>query len=139
MGLSTRVSYLDCYEVLDRALAEEIGLKLKFTREGDASHFRLRLNSARALNRRENAEIYQQGDPLYGSSIYDKLVIKYRLRDGVHWLLIQHRTADLPETEAMNGFDKDLIGNSREAEGKGKEAIAEALETLKEEKINKRI
>ena len=88
MATSTsRLSFSDCYDILDRALATPRGLRLSFPVEGDARHFRTRLHAARSLHRRDNAATYPEGDPKHGSSEYDPLTVKLRA-NGKGWVLL---------------------------------------------------
>lgn len=85
---TSKVSYIDCYDALDRALASAKGIRLRFTDRGAAWSFRLKLNRARAINREDNAEIYDLGHPLHGRSEYDKFQIYLREGDEGEWFLL---------------------------------------------------
>lgn len=82
------LAFKDCYEIFDEVL-DGPGCRIGFGDEGSARHFRTRLHTARALNRRANAEVYDLDHPMYGKSIYDPLTIKLRFLDGKWWLYIQ--------------------------------------------------
>lgn len=74
----SRLSYLECYTILDRAMASNLGLRLTFPDVGAARSFQLRLNKARRINRDDNAEVYDASHPLYGASEYDTLTIRLK-------------------------------------------------------------
>lgn len=86
---SSRLSYIDAYEVLDRALAARRGVRITFEDVGAARSFQLRLNKARALNREDNAETYPAGEPLHGRSEYDTLLIQFRSNGEGTFILVE--------------------------------------------------
>lgn len=85
----SRLSYVDCYSVLDRALASTSGLRVTFTDVGSARSFQLRLNKARRINRDDNAEVYDASHPLHGASEYDTLLIKLKSNGSGSVVLIE--------------------------------------------------
>lgn len=86
---NSKLSFDDCFDALDRALASARGIRLSFTSEGAARHFRTRLHTARRLDREANAETYEEGHPLHGTSQYDPLVVKLHLANGESTLVIE--------------------------------------------------
>ena len=77
MAYNTSItSYVDIRSVLDRALASEKGVLLRFADEKAAMTFKGRVHSLRYLDRKENSKIYPDGDPMYGRSVYDPLMVK---------------------------------------------------------------
>lgn len=70
------ISYADVQEALDRALASERGVIAKFMTRGAAVQFRHRCYSLRKILREKSAEVYQPGDPMYGRTPYDELIIQ---------------------------------------------------------------
>lgn len=75
---SSRLAYEDCFEALDRALASAKGIRMTVADENSAVHMKNRLHYARKLDRDSNAETYDPGHPLHGTSQYDALVIRLR-------------------------------------------------------------
>ena len=75
-------SYVDIRAVLDKALASEKGVQLRFADEKTAMTFRGRVHTLRYLDRKENKRIYPEGDPMHGRSVYDPLMVKKK-EDGV--------------------------------------------------------
>lgn len=91
MSTSTsRLSYSDCFELMDRALEDPRGVRVKFPDEGGANYFRLRLHSARKIDRQDNCEIYPKDHPMYGQSPYDQLIARKRYEAPFWWLYIEH-------------------------------------------------
>ena len=92
MTFSTSIkSYADCFDLLDQALASNLGIRNRCDGPGDANQLRGRLHYARNLHRKESREIYEPDDPNYDISVYDPLVVKIREADGAWWVYIEHR------------------------------------------------
>jgi hypothetical protein len=93
MSTSTsRSSYTDCFDTLDRALASPTGIRVPATTPGMAANLVTRLHYARQLSREEAKEIYSFDHPLYNISPYDPLIIR-RPREiaGKWWVYIEPR------------------------------------------------
>jgi len=87
MGFSDSIfSYADVRGLLDRALAAERGIRVKFNKKGAAINLRQRMNHFRRLDRRENKQTYKPGDPLYDRSQYDMLLFKLK-DEGTEFIL----------------------------------------------------
>lgn len=86
---SSKLSYEDCFEILDRALASSKGIKLSVESESAGYHLRNRINYARSADRKANAETYDPGHPLHGCSTYDTLTIKLRVNGNRVYLLVE--------------------------------------------------
>jgi len=72
------MGYPDIRAVLDKALASEKGVLLRFPDEKAAQTFRGRVHTLRYLDRKENKKIYAPDDPMFGRSAYDPLMVKTR-------------------------------------------------------------
>lgn len=88
MSLSNSLlSYQDCLDAMDQALADDQGGRVRFPDREAALHFRSRCHYARKLHRDKNAQIYPDPEhPQHGSSHYDELVLKER-PDGDGWYI----------------------------------------------------
>ncbi len=107
---TSRLSYKDCFELMDRALADDRGIRVKFLSGGDAWSFRLRLNAARVIDRKENVSTYDEEHPMYGVSIYDRLISKIRKINGQVWLYIERLDAIEYELESLSDErEEDVI------------------------------
>lgn len=112
---NSRLSYEDCFLILDKALASPNGLRLKFKEHGDAIHFRLRCHCARSIDRYDNKQTYpgpnletgDAGHPMHGRSVYDDIVIKVRLRQGVTYADILLRSKSEYEIEELGGAETE--------------------------------
>lgn len=78
MSLSnSRLSYSDCYDLLDRALEEDRGICVTLPSRSAANYLRMRIHHARTIDREENRKTYPDPDaPLHGRSSYDILVLR---------------------------------------------------------------
>jgi hypothetical protein len=95
MPLSNSIlSYADCKDLCDRALASERGIKFRTSDEKAANRFMQRLNQHRRLDRNNNRRIFTEADPLYGRSAYDNLEFRARGAE-VHIVKISSRADDL--------------------------------------------
>lgn len=110
---NSRLSYEDCFAIMDRALSSSAGLRLRFKEHGDAIHLRLRCHCARSIDRADNKQTYaapnpetgDAGHPMWGRSVYDDLVIKVRLRQGVTFADILIRSKSEYEIEELGGTE----------------------------------
>jgi len=113
----SRLAYTDCFDLMDRALDDGKGVRVKFGNHGDAWSYRLRCNAARQIDRKENLHIYEEGHPLHGRSEYDRLWLRIRDIDG-YWLYLEVRAInDLIVEDLSDGNNKSSGRNSRENEG----------------------
>jgi hypothetical protein len=109
------LSYKDCYDAMERALEDAKGIRLRVNRVQDAYHLRMRLNQARAINRKENRRTYDPEHHLYGRSIYDRLMFKIKertTRDGSPRVYVYlERISDLkPDmVEALSEVEPDDV------------------------------
>jgi hypothetical protein len=88
---------------MEQAINDAKGIRIKFATHGDAWHFRLRLNTARKIDRLENKEVYAQGDAMYGRSVYDGLTARIQmLKDDTCWLRIERLDAKVYEVESLS-------------------------------------
>lgn len=101
-----RVSYQVEYEILDKALGDEIGARIRMPSLEAAAHLRARIHQARKINREESKEAYEESHPLHGQSIYDKLVCRLKQTDGHTYLYIEHRNAENFEVEPLSEADE---------------------------------
>lgn len=86
----SRLSYADCYELMDQALIDDKGLRVKYATHGDAWAFRLRLHNARRIDRKDNAKTYDDPEhPMHGRSVYDQLVIRLRSNQSSSFGLLE--------------------------------------------------
>jgi len=103
----SRLAYSDCFDLFEKAIADPKGIKIKFANPDDAYHFRLRLHQARKIDRKDNTEIYEPGDVMYGKSVYDRITCRIR-NDGTGvWLRLERVDAREFEVESLNEPEKE--------------------------------
>lgn len=77
MALSESLAaYADCFEYFDKAAKTKKGIRILFETKKVANYFRLRMNYARVLDRREAARVHPRTSPQWGKSEFDKFRIK---------------------------------------------------------------
>jgi hypothetical protein len=107
MSTSTsRLSYVDCYELMDRALDDPRGVRLKFEKEGDARYFRMRLHYARKIDREDNKSVYERDHPMWGISQYDRLCSRIRREREDWYLYLEHSNVGWVEIEDLGEAPK---------------------------------
>src|SRR5258708_37805165 len=99
----SRLSFLDCYKILDDALEAKGGVRVHVTDRNAAIHLRMRIHQARKLQRKENKLIYSEGDPQYGGNAYDGLVVRIKIVDEKAWVYVEKQGAAILKIETLNG------------------------------------
>lgn len=99
---NSRQSYSDCYEVLDRALEDELGVRVQMKDRDAAIFFRMRVHQARKINRRDNVDQYEVGHPMHGASVYDKLMVRIKHEGEAVWIYVE-KTAIPGNVESLSG------------------------------------
>jgi len=99
----SRGSYADCREIMDRALEDSEGIRVKQPGIDEATYMRMRLHQARSIDRRDNSDTYERGHPLHGASVYDPLVIRIKTdSDGQTWLYLERTNLERIEIEPLS-------------------------------------
>ena len=103
MSLSnSRLSYTDCFDLLDRALDESRGLRIEVPDLNAANYLRMRIHHARQIDRNENKITYPEPDaPLHGRSPYDILVVRIESVNGSGWVYLDKQKVDIISVEAI--------------------------------------
>jgi hypothetical protein len=102
MSLSnSRLSYVDCFDLLNRALDEPRGIRVEVPSLDAAIYLRMRIHHARQIDRNENRSIYPDpGHYLHGRSIYDIFVI--RVESGPPaWLYLDKQKVEIGRVESI--------------------------------------
>lgn len=109
MSLPARIeAYDDCFDTFDAALADAHGYRVCFADHGAANIFMLRMHMARSLQRDLHKRIYPKDDPKWGSSEYDKLVVRTPRQDaaGEWWVYIERASSSILAGEPLSGSIK---------------------------------
>jgi hypothetical protein len=103
MSLSnSRLSYSDCFDLLDRALDEPRGIRAEVPSMNAAVYLRMRIHHARTIDRAENKVTYPDPDhPHHGRSPYDVLVIRLEDGDPSAWVYIDKQIVEIGRIEAI--------------------------------------
>ena len=88
---TSRVAYAKYYEVFDKALAAEKGIRLAFPSQSAALAFQGRMHQARTIDRNDNKKVYEPGHKMHGCSAYDVVSVSRPRMDteGEWWLYIE--------------------------------------------------
>lgn len=119
---TSRLAYTDCFSVYDQALEADRGVRIKFVEYGDAMNYRLRLHYARSLDRKDNKQIYEPGDKLYGRSVYDVIRVVIKNIEGAFYLYLEK-----------------MDGSNLEVEPIEDEPVPEMAEAMPVPKIDRRV
>lgn len=106
----TRGAYVDCFSLYDRALDAPHGIRFRVPSDASATNLRMRLHSARAIDREDNAKMHPLGAPLHNQSVYDPLQVLIR-NDGIDWwVYIEPRTIPIiGEIEELAPYIEDPL------------------------------
>jgi hypothetical protein len=89
----SRLAYEDCYEVMDKALEAEDGVRVGFPNEEEAKYYQMRMNQARQLDRRFNGKRYATTHPMHQHSEYDALSFRIRSDGKRYWIYAERKPA----------------------------------------------
>ena len=103
MSLSnSRLSYSDCYDLMDKALDEPRGIRVEVSDLNAANYLRMRMHHARQINRSENTRTYPDAaEPLHGRSIYDIFVVRIEEGPGSAWVYLDKQKVEIGRVEAI--------------------------------------
>lgn len=102
MSLSTsRLAYIDCFTLLDRAVAEPRGIRAEVPSLSAATHLRMRIHQARQIDRGENAKTYPADHPLHGRSPYDIFVCRIEEASDTVWLYLDREHVQIGAIESI--------------------------------------
>lgn len=100
---SNRMSYQDVYEKYDLAREDPKGIRIPFATRGEAQFYQMRLHTARSIDRRENAKMYNEDHPLHGQSAYDTLQVRIRQgEDGTYFVYIEPKDKYIEGVEMLS-------------------------------------
>ena len=99
---TSRLAFSDCFDLMERAINDAKGIRVKFASYEDAFNYRLRLHSARKIDRKDNLEAYHENHPMHGRSPYDRLTVRIRRFDGGAWLRLERLDAREFEIESLS-------------------------------------
>lgn len=86
---NSRLAFEDCYEILNIASEDDNGARVQVSSHADAMMLRTRLHTARRIDRTENMKTYDPTHPMYGKSMYDKLVVRLKNFNGNFYVYVE--------------------------------------------------
>ena len=91
--------------MFDEALAGKHGARCIVGSYTKANFFRMRMHQARAIDRKDNMELYPDpGEALHGRSLYDQLMLQLREDVEGHWWVYAVKTElDPGRIERLDG------------------------------------
>lgn len=104
----SRMAYPDVEEIFDIAMADPVGARVWFESRGQANNFITRAHTFRDIDRYDNARIFEKGEPLYGKSTYDILVLTVTagaMDDPNVWVYVRKRSANGLRVERLSEVD----------------------------------
>lgn len=102
------LAYSDCREVMQSAIEDKRGVRVRMDSMGDAMHFRMRCHQARSLDRKENAKSYERDHPLHGRSAYDVLVLRLVEDVDCAWVYFEKVALDISRVESLDDEPKAI-------------------------------
>lgn len=108
-------AYPDCAELFELAAKDPKGARACLGTRDAAIHMRTRMHYFRSLDRQANAEVYPQGDPMHGVSLYDELVVQLK-QDNANewWLYVEPRGSKILAMEGLSDEPPLLEADSTE-------------------------
>lgn len=104
MSLPTSAnSYLDCFDFLDKAMADAVGARRRMDDYSSANYFRMRCHQARKINREDNAATYPKEHHMHGRSAYDELMVTIVADDSVVWVYAKKTVIPEEDIEGLSG------------------------------------
>lgn len=111
---SSRLSYSDCETLFEKALADLKGCRYQVIvdgLEGDfgkTKYFVMRMHQFRALDRQDNRVIFNPGDPMYGRSVYDSMIVRIKAdTEGKFWVYVVHTEIAESEIESLSELEQE--------------------------------
>lgn len=82
------LSYVDCQQALEKAMASDLGVVVQFTESGKAYSFSQRCNKFKQIFRKTTMENLPKDDPNYGTSPYDSIRVMMKTKKaGEYWVV----------------------------------------------------
>lgn len=98
---TSRLAYDDIFQLLERAFEDPKGVRVEFSdrdseneNRGEAIQFRIRIHTARQIDRADNRRLHPPEHPLHGRSCYDILRASIRTEEGRVFIYLEKRTLD---------------------------------------------
>lgn len=111
----SRLAYKMHFDMLDLAMADPKGIRVRQLDSGVAWRLRLELHHARSIDRDDNRVAYEEGHNLHGCSIYDQLLITIDTdSENQVWLYLHKRDTANFQIESLSEMAE--VAQAEEAE-----------------------
>lgn len=107
----SRLAYLDCFEIYEKAEASATGVRVRMADENAAVYFRMRMNNARAIDRRDNEDTYKPGEPLYKASTWDALMVTIKKVDDDYYVYVEPHGVKPEAVEVIPADGEEVVEN----------------------------
>ena len=98
------LAYQDCTDLLQKAVEDKVGVRVKVADQTSAIHLRNRLHYARRLHREENAKTYDEGEFMHGRSEYDGVVVRMKMIEEQWYIYLERLAIDESKIESLTGL-----------------------------------
>lgn len=109
---NSRLAYTDCYDIMNAAIKDGTGARVEVADMNIGTNLRMRIQYARRIDRLDNRMTYEQGDPLYGRSVYDSLVMRLKQVDGRFWVYLEVRSIEKLNIESLSEVPHGTVAES---------------------------
>lgn len=99
----SRGAYGDCRDLFERAEDDPKGCRIFIGDQGAARHFVMRMHMCREIDRKDNAEKYELGHPMYMASPWDRLKCSMKPdAKGDYWVYVEKVELNLGAVENLS-------------------------------------
>lgn len=103
-------AYKDCFELFEKAKADEVGARAQLPTQKAAYVFQMRMHQARALEREESRKAYKSFELPYNKSEFDDLIVTIKEdTEGCWWVYVERHGAAIIAIETLSELEPDLI------------------------------
>lgn len=119
MSLSnSRLSYSDCFKLLDQALEESRGIRVQVPNIESANYLRMRIHHARSIDRSDNKHTYEDPQhPLHGRSVYDELIVRIEESGDRGWVYLDKQKVEIGIVEPIPADHQVEFASPKAIEG----------------------
>lgn len=102
----SRLAYQDCQDLFEKAMDDPKGVRVFIGTKEMARFFVMRMHKCRQINRRDNKDIYPEGEPMHGASAWDKIKCSMKEdEEGQWWVYAEKVELDPSLVESLSEPD----------------------------------
>lgn len=102
---NSHLSYSDCYEVMEKAIADRTGIRIHLDSEASATFFRMRCHQARKIDRERNMRLFAKDHPMHAVSIYDPLVLRIKTINDACYMYLERTDITVSNIESLSEIE----------------------------------